>query len=341
LSSAEPKKRRGTGFFLKYYRLLADARSPIHHKLITFLFFVVISACFWLVRSLGLQYETTVTYPVRYVDFPANKVLTGDVPDRLVLRVRASGFSILKCRLNMNIIPLKFDVNAYTRSKTSGNNYIVLTETIKDRLSEELDQMRILGITPDTLSFQLSDIVSRKVPVIPLLNIDENFFQKQFTLNGNVIVNPDSITISGPENIIEKLKFVSTVPVSYANLHDTVTNDWEIEPVKSLTYSSEKVKVTIPVDRFTEVEESLTIGPLNVPDSLNMIAIPGQVKVTYHICLSNYQYIMHNPLVPRINFRDVGHNPSGRLNVFLSDTPQVISNLRFFPQEVEYLITRR
>ncbi len=81
---------------LKYYRLLADVRSPFHHKLITFLFFVLVSTVFWFVRSLGQQYETNVTYPVRYTDFPENKVLIGDIPQKLELRVRASGFSILK-----------------------------------------------------------------------------------------------------------------------------------------------------------------------------------------------------------------------------------------------------
>jgi len=341
LSGIEFKRKQGPGFFARYYRLFADVRSPLHHKLITFFFFVLISACFWLVRSLGLQYETNVTYPVKYVDFPDNKVLTGNVPDKLVLRVRASGFSILKCRLNMNIIPLKFDVNAYTLNKIGDDNYLVRTESIRDRLSEELDQIKILDINPDTLNFRLSDIISKKVPVLAQINLHDRFFQKQFTLNGEILIKPDSIIVSGPDNLIRDLHFIKTLPISYVNLNDTVSRTWNLETVKGLTYSNENVKVTIPVDRFTEVEENLTILTANVPDSLHMVAIPGQVKVTYHICLSNYQYISHNQLVPMVDYNNIGHMASGRLTVFLPDTPHLISNIRFSPREVEFLVTRK
>jgi hypothetical protein len=341
LSSTEYKGKFWPGYIIKYYRLLADVRSPFHHKLITFLFFVVVSTCFWFVRSLGEQYETNVTYPVRYTDFPENKVLIGDIPQKLVLRVRASGFSILKCRLNLNIIPLRFNVNSYAMNNSGKDTYVVITGNIRDMLSEELDQVKILSISPDTLFFRLSDIVTRKVPVMPALKIHDRFYQEQYTQNGDIQVLPDSITISGPDNIVNATHTIYTEPISFSNLADTVTTDSKLKPVKSLTYSVQKVKITIPVDRFTEVESTLPVQSVNVPDSLSMIAIPGQVKVTYHICLSNYPQMLHNPLLPRINYKDINLSHSGRLTVFLADTPGIISNVRFNPHAIEFLITRK
>ena len=341
MSRIDNKTKNGPGYILKYYRLLADVNSPFHHKLITFLFFVLISTGFWFVRSLGQQYESNVTYPVKYTDFPENKVLIGDVPQKLVLRVRASGFSILKCRLNLNIIPLRFNVNSYAVNSPGKDTYVVITGNIKDMLSEELDQVKILNITPDTLFFRLSDVVTRKVPVMPSLKMHEHFYQKQFIQNGEIRISPDTITVSGPGNVVNAIHFIYTEAISFTNLTDTVSADCKLKPVKSLTYSVQKVRVTIPVDRFTEVENNLTVQSINVPDSLTMIAIPGQVKVTYHICLSNYQHILHNPPLPRINYKDINLTNSGRLTVFLADTPRVISNVRINPREIEFLITRK
>lgn len=341
MSSIDNNEKIWPGYFLKYYRLLADVRSPIHHKLITFLFFVLVSTAFWFVRSLGQQYETNVTYPVKYTDFPENKVLIGDIPQKLILRVRASGFSILKCRLNLNIIPLRFNVNSYAMNNIGQDTYVVITGNIRDMLSEELDQIKILNISPDTLFFRLTDIVTKKVPVMPALKMHERFYQKQFTRNGTILMSPDSITVSGPDNVVNATHFIFTQPIYFTNLTDTVTTYCKLEPVKSLTYSVQKVKVIIPVDRFTEVENNLPVQTVNVPDSLTMIAIPGQVKVTYHICLSNYQQMLHNPLLPRINYKDISQLHSGRLTVFLADTPSVISNVRFNPHEIEFLITRK
>jgi hypothetical protein len=341
LSSIENKGKIWPGYFLKYYRLLADVRSPIHNKLITFLFFVLVSTGFWFVRSLGQQYETNVSYPVKYTDFPENKVLIGDIPQKLTLRVRASGFSILKCRLNLNIIPLRFNVNSYAMNNSGKDTYVVITGNIRDMLSEELDQIKILSISPDTLFFRLTDIITKKVPVMPALKLHERFYQKQFTQNGDIVVSPDSVTVSGPDNIVSSIHFIATQPLYFTNLTDTVTTYCKLEPVKSLTYSVQKVKVVLPVDRFTEVEDNFPVQTVNVPDSLTMIAIPGQVKVTYHICLSNYQQMLRNPLLPRINYKDIAAAHSGRLSVYLADTPRVISNVRVNPHEIEFLITRK
>jgi hypothetical protein len=341
LNTTDNKGITWPGYIAKYFRLLSDVHSPFHHKLITFLFFVVVSASFWFVRSLGQQYEADVTYPVRYTDFPENKVLISDVPQRLTLRVKASGFLILKSRLNLNIIPLRFNVNSYIRNNSGKDNYVVITGNIKDMLSEELGEADILKVSPDTLFFTLSDIVTKKVPVMPALEMHDRFYQKQFTQNGDIGVTPDSITISGPDNIVSSTHFIQTLPVSFTNLSDTVTKDSRLEPVKTLTYSIDRVKVTIPVDRFTEVETNLPVQTVNVPDSLSLIAIPGQVKVTYHVCLSNYQQMLNNPLQPRIDYKDINLTRSGRITVYLADTPRLISNVRFNPSKIEFLITRK
>jgi hypothetical protein len=169
----------------------------------------------------------------------------------------------------------------------------------------------------------------------------DRFYQEQFTQNGDIQVSPDSITISGPDNVVNATHYIYTEPLFFTNLTDTVTAESKLKPVKSLTYSIEKVRITIPVDRFTEVETNLPVQSVNVPDSVSMIAIPGQVKVTYHICLSNYPKMIHNPLLPRINYKEINLTRSGRLTVFLADTPGVISNVRFNPPEIEFLITRK
>ena len=72
----------------------------------------------------------------------------------------------------------------------------------------------------------------------------------------------------------------------------------------------------IPVDRFTEVEDRVTVVPVNVPDSLNLIAIPGQISVTYRISLSNYNRVVNNPITPQIDYNDIKRTNLPRLSIF-------------------------
>jgi hypothetical protein len=328
--------------FRKFLQRFLKVPLLQQRKFLTFLFFVILSTAFWFVRALSEKYETTVSYPVRYENFPENKVLIGKVPNKLTLMVRANGFSILKSRLNLNLLPIKFNVNSFSINSMGADTFFVVTETIKDILSSELKNMTILDIDPDTLFFRFTDMMVKKVAVIPVLARHDKFFRQEYMLNGEIEVIPDSIIISGPGNLVRGINQVTTVPLDFNNLMDTTRAECGIKHINNINLSQQKVKVIIPVDRFTEVEQSLSVIPVNVPDSLNMIAIPGQVTVTFRICLSNYQKIINNPsLMPRVDYMQIQENHKSRLTVFLPDTPRIINNLQFSPKETEFFITRK
>jgi hypothetical protein len=344
LNAVELINHKKTGLplvLIKYIKRLAELPLLQQRKFITFLFFLVLSVTFWFVRSLSEQYETNVTYPVRYTNFPENKVLIGEMPDKLLLKVRAKGFSILRSRLNLNLVPLKFNVNSFSLNSIGADTFYIITGSVKDILSSELDNMSILDIKPDTLFFRFTEIVVKKVAVLPKLAMHDNFFRQQFMLNGKISILPDSIIISGPGLFVRSIHQVMTKPLNYTNLTDTIAVECSLEPIDKITFSQNKVRVSIPVDRFTEVEERLSVVPVNVPESLNMIAIPGQVTVTYRICLSNYSKVVNNPPAPKIDYNAIQEKTLSRLVVFLTDTPHIISNIRFSPKETEFLITRK
>jgi len=326
---------------MRFLQKLARLSFLQQRRFITFLFFLFLSITFWIIRSLGEEYESGINYPVRYMNFPENKVLIGDVPYNLRLTVRARGFALLKSKLKLDLVPLRFNVNSFSLNKKGVDTFFVVTETVKDVLSTELKDMVILDVFPDTLFFKLTGISVKKVRIYPVLDLHDHFFQQQYMLNGNIELMPDSIIISGPATLVDAIDHISTKPAKYTNLSDTVVSELELSPLKMITFSQQKITATIPVDRFTEDENRLTIVPVNVPDSLNMIAIPGQISVTYQVCLSNYNRIMNNPLTPRVDYNAIKNSPLPRLNIFLTDTPAYINNLRFNPKVIEYLITRK
>lgn len=332
-------KRQNFEVLKKYLQRLSVSLKQ--RRFLSFLFFVCLSAAFWFIRALGEQYESNVYYPVRYINFPEDKVLVGDVPYKLQLTVRAKGFTILRSKLNLELVPLRFNVSSFSLNSKGTDTFFVVTQSVKDVLSAELNDMTILDISPDTLFFKLTGISVKKVAVLPRLSMHQRFFQQQFMMNGSIEVFPDTIIISGPGSIVDSIKYVYTEPIRYTNLSDTVSDEFEIQPQEQVSYSQKRVIATIPVDRFTEVEIRQTVVPLNVPDSVDFIAIPGQVSITYRVCISNYDRIMNNPLTPRVDYNDIVEQNKPWLNVFLVDTPELINNLQFNPKVIEYLITRK
>ena len=75
----------------RYYRLgLRKIRtfllSDKFRECLIFLFFVLISFCFWMLQTLDESYQTEFKVPVRLKNVPKEVVLTSDFPDDVRIR---------------------------------------------------------------------------------------------------------------------------------------------------------------------------------------------------------------------------------------------------------------
>jgi hypothetical protein len=321
--------------------LLLDIRSVYHKNFITFLFFVLLSAIFWFFRSLSLNYEDVILYPVRYTNIPENKVLLNELPDKLSLRVKANGRKILLSKLNLNLIPIKFDVNSFITGNSSPDSLFILTNSIKDILASELEGVEIIKIEPDTLFFRFTTMEVRKVIVKAKYNDAVLMVAPQYMINGAIVIEPDSIIISGPGSILKKISCIFTEPLNVNNLSDTVTRICILEKQPGVTYSQKKVRIIIPVDKYTQAERFLPVVAANLPDSLSIKTFPERIKISYNVTLSNYEKIDTERIMPHVNYNDILHNPTIKLRVYLVDTPDQIDAIKFSPEKVEYLLTRQ
>jgi hypothetical protein len=320
---------------------LPDIRTLFHGNFLTFLFFVLLSAVFWFFRSLSLQYEDVILYPVKYINIPENKVISNKLPDKLSLQVKANGRRILLSKLNLNLIPIKFDVNSFTANAAVPDSLYILTNSIKDILSQELEGIEIVKIEPDTLFFHFTTMEVKKVAVRPNCSDWQHIFSPQFMMNGAVMVEPDSIIISGPGSQLRKISFVLTEPLILKDLSDTVTLFSALEKQDGISYSQKKVHVTIPVEKYTQAEHLLPVVALNLPDSLQLKTFPERIRISYNITLSNYSRVDSARIMPHIDYYDILQNPGEKLRLFLVDTPDQIRAVKFSPEKVEYLLTRQ
>jgi hypothetical protein len=323
------------------FAILADIRSPFHKRFLAFLFFVLLSAVFWFFRSLSNEYETEIQYPVRYVNIPENKVMLGTMPEKLTLMVNAKGRKLLLGKMKLNLIPIKFDVNSFIQHKPTSDSLFILTNSIKDILSEELENMKIISISPDTLFFRFTPVIVRKVAIRPVFHDQQHLFAPQYMINGTVWTDPDSLIISGPKNLLAGISYIKTESLDITGISDTVTLSCTLEKLPGISYSQKKVRVTIPVDSYTQAEYFLPVVTMNLPDSLEIKTFPERIRVTFNITLHNYNKIESGQVTPHINYEEILKSPSSRLRLFLPDTPHMVSAIMFSPEKVEYLLTRK
>jgi hypothetical protein len=315
-------------------------RRKYQQKILLFLFFVLLSTIFWVIRSLSEVYETEILYPVKYANIPENKVLINEPPDRLKLQVRAIGRTILAHKYSFFLRPLKFNVSSYTMNSIGTDSCYVLTRIAREPLSQELGNLTILDISPDTLFFRFTEVVTKKAGIKHNVANYPDIFARQYMINGKMAFVPDSIIVSGPQNIIDTLKNVYTEPISLNNVTDSVEIICVLKKIDQVAFSRKKVRLLIPVDKYTEHSYLANIRQVNVPDSIVLKTFPSSVRITYNITLSYYNKIDPGMLEPYVDYNSIESSMSSKLKVMLDNVPDYVHSLTLYPSSVEFLIEK-
>lgn len=307
-----------------------------------FAFFLFLSFVFWYLNSLGKEIESEVKYPVRYVNLPKERVLTDGLPGRLDLYLKGPGYSILKLKLSGNRAPLIIDIETINYKRVQGSkslNYYVLTSGLIPSLTNQLRaESKITSIKPDTLFFSFDRIVSKSVPVIPDVEI---LTERQYFVKGDLLINPDTITVTGPEHLMESIVAVRTRPKKFSGLNESITRSLNLKTSKGILMSEKKVTLTIPVEQFTEAEIEVPVKIMNQPDSIDVKIFPDIVTVKGLVAVSDYEKFQKIPFEVVLDLSKTNLNSSDKIPVEFRNIPPFVNSLRVSPLKVDFLIERR
>ena len=319
-----------------------DSRKKItlNRRVLIFFFFLLLSILLWFLTTMNKQYTTEISYPVRFIRFPDEKVLVNDVPDKLELTVNASGYTLLRYHWRSRISPIIFDVNSFSLNVLGNDpsNLYILTSYAKDRIAKQLSSdIQILDISPDSLIFQFANRIEKIVPVVADLHLE---FEKQFMQVGSFIIEPDSVRIYGPETIIDIIDQVHTEKSSKNNVNESFEKELELQRINKVDMDPAEVWLQVPVEKFTEASLKVPIEVINLPDSLVLRAFPSQITISFQVGLSAYETLNEHFFRAVIDYAEAGNMLGNKLPVRLDRMPDYIQSVNFTPKMVEYILEK-
>ncbi|MDY6801782.1 MAG: YbbR-like domain-containing protein [Bacteroidota bacterium] len=310
-------------------------------RLFVFLIFVFIATIFWFLNQLEQEYETEVTLPIRYVNFPKDKILVNEMPKYFDIKVKAYGYKLLEYKISNKFLPFVIDVNTLNMRLYSQQDYVKfysLTKDLSDKIEQQISsELQIITIQPDTLFFDFASRVSKKVPVESKVN---PIPASQYMIKGNILIQPDSVTISGANPIIDTINKIYTQNVEITDLTKNYKQYIALDRYDNVDYSDEKVEISITVEKYTEGSLKIPLKVKNVPDSLVLRTFPNEISVSYLVALSDYDKVLPQFFDADVDYNDINVNQN-KVKVRITNSPDYIRSLRFYPQAVEYLIERK
>ena len=337
-----PANRPGKSFLQeKLMKKQGRRLLTLNKRLIIFFFFLLLSILFWFLTVLNKDYDTILSYPLRYTRIPGELVLVNDVTDRLDLDVQSRGFTLLRLKMQSRLSPLALDVNSFSLQSVPGESPIVLylvTNLIVEKLQQQLtSEIRIKSVFPDTLMVLLTERYAKKLAINLDLDLE---FERQYMQVGKLKITPDSVTVSGPKSIIDTLTSIKTIPEKLTGLRKSITLELDLESIDKLAYSLKEVVINIPVEKFTEESIEIPIEVINMPDSLFLRTFPANIEITYRVGLSDYKKVNEHMFVAILDYSAKESSIGNKLAIELVKVPEYVQVTNFSPKSVEYLIEK-
>ena len=322
-------------------RVRNPRKITFNKKLLNFFFFLLLSIIFWFITALSKDYNASISYPVRYIKLPEDKVLVSNMPDKLILTVNAQGYTLLRYKLTSKILPIIFDVNSFRLNRIPGrdsSSLFILTSLARNRIARQLSSdIELLEISPDTLIFSFAEVKYKDLPVEAKYEIT---YDKQFMQVGPIELDADSVTAKGPENILDTLIVAYTRKKIIRSANETVDLQAELQEVDKVAFNRDKIRIKIPIEKFTEANLNIPVKVINLPDNITLRLFPSEIKLTCHVGLKDYDVTSSQYFVAAVDYLEIKAHPDGKLPVHLMEIPAYVQSVNIYQPEIEFIIEK-
>lgn len=321
----------------QFNQVVNREKAKLNKRLAIFLFFLFISTVLWFLIKLSHEYTTELDYPIQLVNPPKGKVIVGDPPRTVQLRVKAYGYTLLRYKAMALLSPIRINLKgSKLNSNSDGSEYfLMLGDKISSLVSQLSDDIVLLGMQPDTLYFSLANVIDKVVNVNPIINAT---YANQHMLAGAIKVVPQSITITGPKSILDTINEVKTSPVELNLISQTHNEKVSLATIPQVSFSQNVISLEVPVEKFTETTLKVPLTPLNVPEKSQVILLPETITIKCNVTISKYFQLKPNQFKVVCDFSDADALVGGKIRVSVLKSPDYVARIDFQPKYVDFIL---
>lgn len=302
-------------------------------KLKPFFFFLFLATVFWILTRFSRDFTTTMEANVIYASIPETVALSENNIDHLNFDLTANGFEILFYKIKKPSVEI-----LVSKYYDKGQNTFTLpkNELIREVSSSFNRNFEIKNLSVENLEVNLTPIILKKVKVKPQMEIS---FKNGFNALDSIVVNPDSITISGPSEILNQIKFVETELLSLSKVDKSVAEKVKVQSPNQeiISINPKEVSVQLQVAEYSQVLYILPVEVINLPPNLEIKLVPKTISLTFDIGVEEFSEISKD------NFRIVcdfskRNKDENFLIPELDKKPKSAININFDPKKIDYLM---
>ena len=302
-----------------------------------FLFLIALSAVFWILTVLSKEYTATISSSVVFENYPVDKLIVEENDVVLQMQVKAPGFALLGYQFKFfSTVKLNVD-NFMTKRKGKTWEYFWIGDQSLSELQEALPtNMQLLHVQPNRINLIFAEKAQKLIPISLKSDIS---FDRLFRQKGEIQLQPDHITVSGPKIVVEMIESISTQELNLQSLSKSAQGIIRLEEPRheELTYSHQEIAFQVNVEQFTEGNAIIPIQVSNVPKGYELKLFPEEVSVHYIVSLDDFDLVDEKMFEAQVNY----DSEKTRLTIKLNKESDLVDNIRLSPTKLEYILIQK
>ncbi|MCR5819509.1 MAG: YbbR-like domain-containing protein [Bacteroidaceae bacterium] len=304
-------------------------------ELMIFTFFLLVSTGFWYIQTLDETYEVEVKFPLKLMNVPKGVIITSDLPPSLRVVLRDKGSTLVRY-YRFNAPPTLFvDFSQRHNDALTGSDEITMSEAQKMVARHLQPSTSIVSIHADSLDYFYNRGVKRRLPVRFSGNVKTS---RQYYLT-DFLCHPDCVTVWAPQQVLDTMTAAYTEPLDITGLTHQEKHTLSLAPIRGAKFEPSEVQFIANVDLYTEKTLEVPIIGINFPADRDLRTFPARVSLTFKVGTRMYKQINEKDFVLAVTYEELLSNSgNGHFRPHLRSIPDGVSQIRFTPEEVEYLI---
>jgi len=304
-------------------------------EIFIFIFFLLLSSGFWLLQSLQQDYERKIELPLRYKNVPSEWVIPESNPAKISILLKDKGTTLMYYSWKANFDPVDISVSGLPRSTEYTLN--ISGSMIETAVSKQLiSSTSIISIEPREIVLRYDSLGSRMVQVVENVVIST---KPGFQVSDSIKISHREVRIYGSQKILDTLNVVKTKLVTLENLSKTKDMNVHLDLPKGVKSDNEMIKLTVPVEEFTEKKLQLPVVCSDIPGDYALRMFPSNVEVTCNVPLSQFKELTEDKIEILIPFSEFEENlNTGKILLRLTKKPSWVMSSVIVPNELEFII---
>ncbi len=300
------------------------------NKISVIIFSILFSIIVWGTVTLSEQFFTLERFNLKIVNLPEGYSCGLVKPESLSLKLKAKGWQLI----SLNLAGSKeFNLSA---DQDSGRIIVdPFNEINENRWINS--GINVLDISPRQVNFLVEKIKFKKVKVEPEVDIS---FADGYGLATPVKIYPDSVLVSGPSGLLDKMSSIKNKPVEVTSIDHKTSFIAELETPLGFKLERTQVQLTLDVQRIVEKSfDNIKVIIKDIPGDKDIVLIPNVIECNIRGGINILGKISPDQITASIDYRDIVYDTLGSIRPDIQIP--VNTNLVYIkPEHLNYIIKK-